>query len=66
MSRLRDRLGLIAAAVFASGVVWAMLHYAGQWYFPLATAIAFAALLAENGRLKKRLRELEAPPRAEK
>ncbi|WP_334042058.1 hypothetical protein [Burkholderia ambifaria] len=58
MSKVSDRFGLIAAAVVVAAASWTLLHYSGNWFFPVATLIALAALLADNRRLKKRLRDL--------
>ncbi|QVN19418.1 hypothetical protein [Burkholderia pyrrocinia] len=58
MSRIADRIALIATAVVVAALVWAVLHYSGDWFFLAATIIAFAVLLADNHRLKKRVREL--------
>ncbi|KER68303.1 hypothetical protein HR51_27880 [Burkholderia cepacia] len=63
MSRIADRVALIAAAVVVAALAWAVLHYSGNWFFLAATIIAFAALLADNHRLKKRVRELGGDPR---
>ncbi|WP_321878949.1 hypothetical protein [Burkholderia cepacia] len=66
MSRIADRIGLIAAAVVVAAVAWALLHYSGNWFFPVAALIALVALLADNQRLRKRLRDLGENPRSRK
>lgn len=62
MSRLADKLALVAAAVAIAAIAWVLLHYSGDGYFPTATIIAFVALLADNRRLRKRVRELGGDP----
>ncbi|MFP3504564.1 hypothetical protein [Burkholderia sp. SIMBA_062] len=66
MSKVSDRIGLIAAGVVVAAASWTLLHYSGNWFFPVATLIALAALLADNRRLKKRLRDLGEDSRSRK
>ncbi|WP_321804193.1 hypothetical protein [Burkholderia sp. BCC1993] len=66
MSKLSDRVSLIAAAVVVAAVAWTLLHYSGDWFFPVATLIALVVLLADNRRLKKRLRDLGHDSRSRK
>ncbi|OXI84724.1 hypothetical protein CFB40_27345 [Burkholderia sp. AU31652] len=66
MSRMADGISLIAAAVVVAAVAWALLHYSGNWFFPVATLVALVALLADNRRLRKRLRDLGDDPRLRK
>ncbi|WP_175918235.1 hypothetical protein [Burkholderia pyrrocinia] len=66
MSRIADRISLIASAVVVAAAAWALLHYSGNWFFPVATLIALVALLADNQRLRKRLRDLGEDPRSRK
>lgn len=61
---MRDRIGLIAAAVVVAAMAWALLHDSGDWFFPVATLVALVALLADNQRLKKCLRDLGEDPRS--
>ncbi|KVD70113.1 hypothetical protein WS62_13155 [Burkholderia sp. ABCPW 14] len=58
MNRLTDRLALIAFAIVVAAVAWALLHYSGEWFFPVATLIALALLVIQNQKLKKRLKDL--------
>ncbi|KVG06888.1 hypothetical protein [Burkholderia thailandensis] len=58
MSRLTDRLALIAFAIVIAAVAWTLLHYSGEWFFPVATLIALAVLVVQNQKLKKRLKDL--------
>ncbi|VWC94384.1 hypothetical protein [Burkholderia contaminans] len=66
MSRMADGISLIAAAVVVAAVAWALLHYSGNWFFSVATLVALVALLADNRRLRKRLRDLGDDPRLRK
>ncbi|TKC87670.1 hypothetical protein FAZ69_15355 [Trinickia terrae] len=63
MRWLADRFALVATAIVAAGFAWAVLHYAGQWYFSAGLVLAIVLLFVENHRLKKRLRELGQKPR---
>ncbi|QCP53570.1 hypothetical protein FAZ95_31515 [Trinickia violacea] len=63
MKWLADKATLIATAIVAAGLAWAMLHYAGQWYFSAGLVLAIVLLFVENHRLKRRLRELGQKPR---
>ncbi|KVE34325.1 hypothetical protein [Burkholderia sp. BDU5] len=58
MNRLTDRLALIAFAIVITAVVWALLHYSGEWFFPVATLTALTLLVIQNQKLKKRLKDL--------
>ncbi|MDN7672993.1 hypothetical protein QZM22_10760 [Burkholderia oklahomensis] len=58
MSWLTDRLALIAFAIVIAAVAWALLHYSGEWFFPVATLIALALLVVQNQKLKKRIKDL--------
>ncbi|WP_229656218.1 transmembrane protein 268 [Burkholderia pseudomallei] len=49
---------LIAFAIVIAAVVWASLHYSGEWFFSVATLIALALLVIQNQKLKKRLKDL--------
>lgn len=38
--RIADGLALVAFAVGVVAVAWALLHYSGEWFFPVAALIA--------------------------
>jgi Flp pilus assembly protein TadB len=64
MSRLGDRVLLVLAALVLAGGAWAMLHYSGEWFFPVASIIVLILLVVQNQRLKRRLKgEAEREPR---
>ncbi|EAY69108.1 hypothetical protein BDAG_01856 [Burkholderia dolosa AU0158] len=63
MKWLADKAALLASAVVLAGLAWAVLHFAGQWYFAVGATLAVVLLFVENHKLKKRLRELDDKPR---
>ncbi|WP_027793379.1 hypothetical protein [Paraburkholderia acidipaludis] len=64
MSWIADKLALLICAAAMLIAAWVAFHYAGQWYVPAFTVLAFAVLLADNSRLRKRLRALGEEPNA--
>ncbi|ACB63813.1 hypothetical protein KDX32_02810 [Burkholderia ambifaria] len=63
MKWLADKAALFASALVLAGLAWAVLHFAGQWYFAIGTTLAVALLFIDNHRLRTRLRELGDKPR---
>lgn len=54
---MKDRLFLvIAAAAFATGA-WAFWHFLGDDAFAAITLIALVGVVADNHRLRRKLRE---------
>lgn len=51
-----DRALLVLTAVVLAGAAWATIHYLGESYFSVSTAVLIVVLLAENWRLHKLLR----------
>ncbi|NIE83895.1 MULTISPECIES: hypothetical protein [unclassified Burkholderia] len=62
MNWIIDKITLIATALVISAVAWVLLHYSDEWFFPIATIIAFATIFADNLRLRKQLRNLGHDP----
>jgi cell division protein FtsW (lipid II flippase) len=59
MTKVLDKVALIGTALVLAALAWGMLHYSGMWFFPVALIVVFAALIAQNHRLKKRLQRRE-------
>lgn len=58
-----DRVGLILAGLVASAGAWAFWHYLGQDAFGVLAVIVMAGLVADNRKLRRRLREAGLPDR---
>lgn len=58
MNRTTDKLMLIVAAIVLAGIAWALLHYSGNWFFPIASLVVLALLVTQNQKLKRKLKEL--------
>ena len=56
---MKDQLSLLAAGLAAAGIAWVFWHYSGEAGGLIVLILAVAALLADNRRLRKRLRERE-------
>ncbi|WP_336816895.1 hypothetical protein [Burkholderia gladioli] len=58
MNRTTDKLMLIVAAIVLAAIAWALLHYSGNWFFPIASLVVLALLVTQNQKLKRKLKEL--------
>ncbi len=57
MNRATDKLMLVIVAIVLAAIAWALLHYLGNWFFPLASLVVLALLVTQNQKLKKKLKE---------
>ncbi|BDT58383.1 hypothetical protein MasN3_18770 [Massilia varians] len=58
---MRDSLSLVGAGIVAAFLAWAFWHYLGS-HAPCALAtIALVAVTADNARLRRKLRNKDAP-----
>ncbi|NUY30315.1 hypothetical protein F0160_07255 [Paraburkholderia sp. JPY303] len=62
MNWIVDKAALLLAAIACAVLAWALIHYSGQWFPLLLFILAFAALFADNQRLRNRLRDLGEDP----
>ncbi len=59
----KDQALLVVCGIGAAALAWGVFRFLGGWVFPLFTLLAFGSLIAENSRLKSRLRERDADRR---
>ncbi len=57
MKRLIDKTVLFVETMALAGVCWAILHYAGVWFFAGAALIGVTALAVRNHKLTQTLRK---------
>ncbi len=59
MAKILDGLLLLLCAAVCAGAAWMFFHASGQAAFTSMMAITILALVSQNIRLKRRLKELE-------
>ena len=57
MNWIVDKIALLATGIVCTAGAWAILHYSGQWFFPVATVIGVLLLYRDNQRLRTLLKE---------
>jgi hypothetical protein len=55
---MKDGIYLILAGVGCSVMAWALWHFLGSEALPLFTILALMATMADNVRLRRKLREV--------
>jgi membrane protease YdiL (CAAX protease family) len=63
MNWIGDKIALLATAVVCAAGAWAILHYSGTWFFPVATVIGVLWLYRDNQRLRALLKEHGIDPK---
>lgn len=64
MNWMTDKLALVLAACACAAGAWALLHYSGQYLFPVITIVAVVCFYIDNRRLRALLKESGIDPRA--
>ncbi|MEM5338456.1 hypothetical protein [Paraburkholderia azotifigens] len=64
MNWMTDKITLIVVACVCAAGAWALLHYSGQYFFPVITIVAVACFYADNRRLRALLKKNGIGPRS--
>jgi len=66
MSPTMDKVALLLAAAACAAGAWVILHFSGQWFFPVVTIVAVVCLYVDNRKLRATLRAHGIDPQAAK
>ncbi|MBN3761153.1 hypothetical protein [Burkholderia sp. Ac-20365] len=64
MKWMTDKLALIVVAIACAAGAWALMHYSGDWFFPVVTLVAVLCFYVDNRRLRALLRQHNIDPRS--
>ncbi|MEX3969833.1 hypothetical protein [Paraburkholderia caribensis] len=63
MTWMTDKVALVVVACACAAGAWALLHYSGEWIFPVVTIVAVVCFYVDNRRLRALLKENGIDPR---